>query len=52
MHVIDTLMDDAGLVAARPRFAALSNQKLAGAGITLPPWQDALARYVARTPDR
>ncbi|MEO7191125.1 MAG: dTDP-4-dehydrorhamnose reductase [Vicinamibacterales bacterium] len=39
-------MADAGLVATRPQFAALTNAKLAAAGITLPTWQDALARYV------
>ena len=38
---------DAGLVASRPQFAALSNAKLATAGIVMPTWQDALARYVA-----
>jgi dTDP-4-dehydrorhamnose reductase len=40
---------DAGLRASRPRFAALSNAKLARAGVRLPAWQDALARYVAGT---
>jgi dTDP-4-dehydrorhamnose reductase len=38
---------DAGLRASRPRFAALSNGKLTRAGVPLPTWQDALARYVA-----
>jgi len=38
-------MEDADLVAPRPRFAALSNAKLGAAGIQMPPWQDALARY-------
>ena len=33
--------------AARPRYCALSNAKLAAAGITMPSWQDALARYLA-----
>ena len=41
-------MADAGLAAPRPPFAALSNAKLALAGIDMPTWQDALARYVAR----
>jgi dTDP-4-dehydrorhamnose reductase len=35
------------LAVDRPKFAALSNQKLAAAGIAMPPWQDAIARYVA-----
>lgn len=32
--------------AARPQYCALSNQKLAAAGIPMPTWQDALARYL------
>jgi dTDP-4-dehydrorhamnose reductase len=39
-------MAAASLRAPRPRFAALSNAKLARAGITMPPWQEALRRYV------
>jgi dTDP-4-dehydrorhamnose reductase len=35
------------LRASRPQFAALSNAKLAAAGYTMPPWQDAIARYLA-----
>jgi len=35
------------LRASRPRFAALSNAKLARAGFVMPSWDDALARYVA-----
>lgn len=42
-------MADAGLIAQRPRFAALSNAKLLNAGIEMPTWQDALARYVAQS---
>ena len=38
---------DVVLRAARPQFAALSNARLAGLGMTLPTWQNALARYVA-----
>ena len=33
--------------APRPMFAALSNQKLRDAGIEMPAWQDAIARYVS-----
>ncbi len=36
------------LRAERPQYCALSNQKLASAGVAMPPWQDALARYVQR----
>ena len=39
-------MADMKLRAARPQFCALSNDKLRSAGIAMPPWQDALARYV------
>jgi dTDP-4-dehydrorhamnose reductase len=38
---------EAALAAKRPRFAALSNEKLARAGVMMPSWQDALTRYVA-----
>jgi dTDP-4-dehydrorhamnose reductase len=34
-------------VAARPRFCALSNRKLAAAGFEMPSWQDALQRWLA-----
>ena len=35
---------DVPLRAARPRYCALSNEKLRAAGISMPPWQDALKR--------
>lgn len=38
---------DVPLPAARPRYCALSNARLAAAGIAMPTWQDALARHVA-----
>lgn len=34
------------LRAARPQYCVLSNVKLAAAGVAMPTWQDALARYV------
>ena len=37
---------DVHLPAARPQYCALSNAKLAAAGIKMPSWQDALGRYV------
>lgn len=40
-------MDQMTLKAARPRFCALSNRKLADAGFAMPPWQDALERWLA-----
>ena len=45
--IAEVPMSDAGLTAPRPKFAALSNAKLAGSGIAMPTWQDALRRYVA-----
>lgn len=38
---------DVSLRASRPQYAALSNAKLAAAGFAMPPWQDAIARYLA-----
>lgn len=40
-------VDEVKLAASRPRFAALSNQKLADAGYVMPSWQDALARHLS-----
>jgi dTDP-4-dehydrorhamnose reductase len=39
-------MADAGLRARRPQYCALSNEKLRGAGIAMPTWQDALRRFL------
>jgi dTDP-4-dehydrorhamnose reductase len=39
---------DVSLPARRPQFCALSNAKLIEAGISMPTWQDALRRHVAR----
>jgi dTDP-4-dehydrorhamnose reductase len=44
--IVGIRMADAGLLASRPQFAALSNAKLASIGIHMPTWQDALERYV------
>ena len=38
-------LDGLELRAARPRFCALSNRKLAAAGVEMPHWRDAVARY-------
>jgi dTDP-4-dehydrorhamnose reductase len=35
------------LKAARPRYCALSPARLRGVGVTMPTWQDAMARYLA-----
>lgn len=39
-------LESAGLAARRPRYCALSPAKLAAAGVVMPAWQDALARYL------
>jgi dTDP-4-dehydrorhamnose reductase len=38
---------DTDFAAARPKFCALSNRKLAAAGFEMPTWQDALQRWLA-----
>ena len=40
-------MGEARFVAARPKFCALSNRKLAAAGFDMPSWQDAIQRWLA-----
>ncbi len=40
-------LESAALTAPRPRYCALSPAKLAAAGIVMPPWQDALGRYLS-----
>lgn len=45
-HVVPITLADAGLRAARPRFCALSNAKLAAAGLAMPTWQDAMHRWL------
>ncbi len=43
-------MDQVKTRAARPRFCALSNARLAAAGHVMPSWQDALARWLGTAP--
>ncbi len=45
-HFNAVRLEDLKLRAARPRYCALSNAKLAAAGIKMPTWQDALRRYI------
>jgi dTDP-4-dehydrorhamnose reductase len=47
-NVDQVSVDNVALRAARPRFAALDNSKLASVGIVMPHWRDALDRYMAR----
>ena len=46
-RLIPVRVSDMALKARRPQYCALSNDKLRSAGIDMPPWQDALARYLA-----
>jgi len=46
-RLVPVRVADVRLRAARPQYCALSNEKLRGAGIAMPSWQDAIARYVA-----
>lgn len=39
---------DVKMRAPRPQYAALSNEKLTAAGVSMPSWEDALARYIDR----
>lgn len=39
-------VDEVKLAAARPKFAALDNRKLAAAGYPMPSWQDAIGRHL------
>jgi len=43
--IVPVRSDSITLRAMRPRYCALSNEKLASVGITMPSWQDALRRY-------
>lgn len=43
--------DSVATRAPRPRFCALSNAKLVTAGAVMPPWEDAVTRYLAARHD-
>lgn len=45
-RIVPIRQADLALRAARPRFAALDNTKLQAAALPMPPWQDAVERYV------
>jgi dTDP-4-dehydrorhamnose reductase len=55
-EIVAVNVSDVQLIARRPQYCALSNQKLQGADVPMPSWQDALGRYVsqylARDPGR
>jgi dTDP-4-dehydrorhamnose reductase len=45
--LVPVTMDQMTMKAPRPRYCALSVAKLATAGFAMPPWQDALRRWLA-----
>jgi dTDP-4-dehydrorhamnose reductase len=45
-QLVPVRVADVPLRARRPQYCALSNAKLAAAGFVMPPWQDALRRYL------
>jgi dTDP-4-dehydrorhamnose reductase len=46
-RIVPVRVDDVRMTAPRPRFCALDNGKLAAAGFPMPPWQDALRRWLS-----
>jgi dTDP-4-dehydrorhamnose reductase len=44
--LVPVKVGEVAMRAARPKYCALSNAKLRAAGIEMPAWQDAVARYV------
>lgn len=47
-NLIPISVAEVPLRAQRPKFAALSNEKLARIGVPMPTWQDALSRYLRK----
>jgi dTDP-4-dehydrorhamnose reductase len=45
-QIVPVSVKDVPLRASRPQYCALSNEKLRAAGVTMPTWEDALARYI------
>ena len=50
LRMMPITLESVQLRAKRPKYSALSNAKLAAAGIDMPTWQDALGRHLARRP--
>ena len=46
--VVPITLSEVQTHAARPRFCALSNDKIVATGATMPTWEDALDRYLVR----
>jgi dTDP-4-dehydrorhamnose reductase len=47
--LVPTRVADIKMRAPRPHYCALSNDKLAKAGVTMPSWQDAIRRHLQRS---
>jgi dTDP-4-dehydrorhamnose reductase len=47
LQIVPITLEDVALAAPRPRYCALSNEKLRAAGIAMPAWQDALRQYLS-----
>jgi len=45
-NLVPVRVADVPMRAARPQYCALSTARLAGAGVSMPAWQDALGRYI------
>jgi dTDP-4-dehydrorhamnose reductase len=50
-RIVPMRMSDMALRARRPKYCALSNEKLKSVGVVMPSWQDALGRYLANVPE-
>jgi dTDP-4-dehydrorhamnose reductase len=46
-EIVAVSVNDVKLRARRPQYCALSNQKLASIGVTMPGWEEAIERYVS-----
>jgi len=46
-EIVPVSVSEVTFKARRPRYCALSNEKLASAGVTMPTWQTALTRYIS-----
>ena len=47
-RLVPVRVAEVAMRAPRPTFCALSNRKLAAAGVPMPPWQDAIRRHLQR----
>ena len=50
-RLVSATIEQVPMKAERPRYCALDNAKLAGAGFAMPPWPDAVGRWLASRGD-